>query len=165
MRQLFSLGVITMLFFSACGGSAKPKDILDPTAMQAVMWDIAQADVFAADFIKKDTSKNDTLENLKLQQQIFLMHNTSREVYYKSFEYYKRKPDMMKALLDSITTMVNRKKRVFVPVDSAAHHTGDSIIRPDTAIMPINKRLDTLPGNIRRKRPAIDTSFKSKKNF
>ena len=104
------LGII-LIGLVSCGGKSKvPSGTLKPEEMQAVLWDMARADAYTNDFISKDTSKNAVVENAKLQQQIFLIHNTTKEAYLKSFDYYVQKPELMKAILDTITARVGRRK-------------------------------------------------------
>ena len=45
-----------------------------------------------------------------MQQQILMIHHTTRENYLKSFDYYVQKPELMKAMLDTITARVGRRK-------------------------------------------------------
>src|SRR5882757_6605031 len=97
-----SIFFLVIVLFTSCGKNKMSSDILKPDKMQAVFWDILRADAFTEDFQKKDSAKNANEENVKLQKQVFLIHNTSREQFYKSYDYYKQHPDLMKTLLDSI---------------------------------------------------------------
>jgi Domain of unknown function (DUF4296) len=73
---------------------------------------VIKADVYVADYIKRDSAKNDTLESAKLQQEIFAIHNTTKEAYYLSYNYYKRNPELMKALMDTMSARVNRARNI-----------------------------------------------------
>jgi len=106
-RSIFFLMIV---LFASCGKNKMSSDILKPDKMQAVFWDILRADAFTEDFQKKDSTKNANEENVKLQKQVFLIHNTSREQFYKSYDYYKQQPDLMKTLLDSIINKANRER-------------------------------------------------------
>ena len=105
-----SIFFLTIVLFASCGKNKMSSDILKPDKMQAVFWDILRADAFTEDFQKKDSTKNANEENVKLQKQVFLIHNTSREQFYKSYDYYKQQPDLMKTLLDSIINKANRER-------------------------------------------------------
>ena len=105
---LFVLGSLI-----SCGGKDKiPEGILKPDKMQAVFWDVINADVFTNDFIKKDSSKNAVEENLKLQQQIFAIHHVSKDVFYKSYDYYKTNTPVLKVMLDSMIVQAERNKNL-----------------------------------------------------
>ena len=102
---LFVLVVIT-----SCGDDKAPSGILKPDKMQVVLWDIIKADAFTTDFIKKDTAKNAAEENLKLQQQVFAIHHTTKEIFYKSYDYYKTNTPVFKVMLDSMIVQAGRNK-------------------------------------------------------
>ncbi|RYD74363.1 MAG: DUF4296 domain-containing protein [Sphingobacteriales bacterium] len=104
MRRIF---FVVMLGLAGCSESKFPKGVLEPEKMQAVYWDYIKADVFANEFVRRDTSKNIELENAKLQLQVFRLHKTTKEQFYKSYEYYLKNKDLMKAMLD---TMVVRQR-------------------------------------------------------
>ena len=74
------------------------------------MWDIIRADVFTEQFIKRDTLKKPALENMQLQKKIFAIHHVTREDYYKSYEYYVSHADLMKVILDSMTSKADRDR-------------------------------------------------------
>ena len=78
--------------------------------MQAVLWDVIKADAFTAEIIKKDSAKNGTEENLKLQQEIFTIHQTTKDIFYKSYDYYKANPGQLKIIMDSIIIQSERNK-------------------------------------------------------
>lgn len=94
--------------------------ILTKEKMQAVMWDIIQADVFTDQFIKKDSLKNASLENIQLQNKIFAIHKISREAYYKSYDYYIYHTDLMKVILDSMTTKAERDRTKMIEQHAGA---------------------------------------------
>lgn len=106
-----------MLFFISCQNKNEiPSGILKPDKMQAVLWDVINADAFTAEFIKKDSAKNAAKENLKLQQQIFAIHHVSKESFYKSYDYYKTRTSVLKVMLDSMIKQAERKKNlIFKP--------------------------------------------------
>ena len=87
-----------------------PSGILKKDKMQAVLWDIIQAESYTTLFITKDSLKNAPVENAGLQQKIFAVHNISREEFYNSYDYYTGHAELMRALLDSITAKGEREK-------------------------------------------------------
>jgi len=108
-RVLISICCITSIV--ACNNKNKlPTGILNQERMQAVLWDMMQAQVYTNNFTKKDSSKNIVLENLKLQKEIFTIDHVSKEDFYNSYDYYKNHPELLKTVLDSMTAKVERDR-------------------------------------------------------
>src|SRR6187397_3052401 len=101
MKVLIPVILIFLQWGCSNKGNTQPV-ILNKDKMAAVLWDIMRANSFTELYIKKDSLKNATLENMKLQQQIFTIHNVSKEAFYKSYNYYSLQPDQMRVILDSI---------------------------------------------------------------
>jgi len=113
MMMLRTIAFACTVFLFSCGDKqAVPRGILKPAIMQKVMWDVLRADAFTFDFIKRDSSKRPEAENVKLQQQIFAIHKVSKEEFYKSYNFYKRHPDLMQPLLDSMINKATRDKMI-----------------------------------------------------
>jgi hypothetical protein len=131
------------IFLAGCGRKDKvPNGILPQKKMQAVMWDMMRADQFLADYVlNKDTSLKKQNESIQLYQKIFLIHNIKKEVFQKSFSFYKNHPDLMKAIMDSISKMplvtVDTMKQK-MKTDSLLHKT--DTIRKDTIINDTTRR-------------------------
>ena len=97
-----------MLLFS-CGNKQVPEGkILSTDKMQAVMWDMLQADAYTELYLKKDSSKNSFLQNAALQKKIFSLHQVNKEDFYKSYDYYSNRNSDMRILLDSISAKAER---------------------------------------------------------
>ena len=109
MKVLIPVILIFLLWGCSNKGNTQP-DILNKDKMAAVLWDIMRANSFTELYIKKDSLKNATLENMKLQQQIFTIHNVSKEAFYKSYNYYSLQPDQMRVILDSIAARSERNR-------------------------------------------------------
>ena len=106
-----ALVIIFMIGMEGCANKeGLPSGILRRDQMQAVLWDVIRAETYTAQYIKKDSLKNADLENAKLQQQIFATHNITREDFYDSYQYYNKHTELMRILLDSITTRGEREK-------------------------------------------------------
>ena len=78
--------------------------------MQAVLWDVLQANAFTQNFIARDSSADDSLQNAILQEKIFVLHKISREDFYTSYRYYMDKPGDMKKILDSVVAKAERNR-------------------------------------------------------
>ena len=110
MKKFITVFVL-FLFLASCGGKNNiPKGVLKQEKMQAVLWDVLRADAFTFQFVTKDSSKKPEAEMAALQQQIFATHKTSREAFYKSYDFYKTHPEIMNTLLDSLINKYTRDK-------------------------------------------------------
>lgn len=94
---------------ASCINKNKVK-VLPQETMQAVLWDIVQADAYTANFIKKDSTKNEWKENAALQKKIFELHKIKREDFIASYDYYSSRPEVMKIILDSISAKAERDR-------------------------------------------------------
>lgn len=100
--------ILSGFIFSCTNKNKFPPGILKPEKMQDVFWDYLRADVYTTDHLKKDSNTNDVFENIKLQDKIFKLHQTSREQFDKSFTWYTNHKELMTNMIDS---MVARKQR------------------------------------------------------
>ncbi|MEO5889755.1 MAG: DUF4296 domain-containing protein [Ferruginibacter sp.] len=104
------IATIVLLGMIGCADKGSDAKILDKEKMQAVMWDIINADVFTDQFVKKDSLKNASLENMQLQNKIFALHKVTRADYYRSYDYYLSHGDVMKVILDSMSVKGERDR-------------------------------------------------------
>lgn len=87
------------------------------------MWDMIQADQYAAlsvakDSVVKDSTAKDSVahiirintkaEKLKLYEEVFRLHEVSREEFRKSYQYYLDHPELNQMLFDSLISQGNR---------------------------------------------------------
>ena len=106
-----------MLLFQlfACRGKDDiPADVLNPSKMRNVMWEIFQADYYAEQFVRRDSLRDAALENAGMQDRIFRRHGVSRKQYVESYRYYSDHPDLMKALMDSITASGEHQRNLLM---------------------------------------------------
>lgn len=124
---MYKLIVLFFAFFlfSCESKNDIPKGILKPAKMQLVLWDVIRADVFTYEFVKKDSAKIPEVENVKLQQQIFAIHKTTKDEFYKSFSFYKTHPDIMQPLLDSIISKATKDR--YAPKQTITKPLKDSL--------------------------------------
>lgn len=90
-----------LLFLYSCKESLPP-EIIKPKKMEEILWDIVRAEALSKERANRDSSV--ILENEKtgLYNEIFLIHNISKEQFDKSYTYYNNHPDIMGTMLDSI---------------------------------------------------------------
>ena len=101
---------LLVLIFSCDNKQAKEGKILGSGKMQAVMWDILQAEAYTDFYLKNDSSKSVLLQNAALQKKIFSLHQISKEDFYKSYDYYSSHSSDMRIMLDSISVKAERQR-------------------------------------------------------
>ncbi|SKA19971.1 DUF4296 domain-containing protein [Sediminibacterium ginsengisoli] len=94
----------------SCNSSAE-KDILPVDSMKVVMWDMLKADEWYVHLTRKDSTLKKQREDIRLYEQVFLIHGITREQYYKSYRYYETHPVKFKQLLDSVDQLASREKQ------------------------------------------------------
>jgi len=107
--------IFILIILITCLAGCKDKDGLPPgilkkDKMQEVFWNVVRAESFTTQFIKKNPLKNIEVENARLQLQIFADNNISKDEFYKSYKYYTTHVELMRNLLDSITSKSERQK-------------------------------------------------------
>lgn len=99
---------LVILFFTvsivSCQSSI-PKDVLPPKKMQAVLWDVMQADAMAEYYSTKDSSFLSLAKHADYYQKIFSIHKISKEDFKKSLAYYENHPAILKTILDSLQSV------------------------------------------------------------
>ena len=101
MRSLLFITLI-LLTVGCIQDKKIPKDILPQNEMRKIMWDLMRADAYVADFIMKDSTRDQKTESAILYEKIFDIHSTSRETFKKSLAFYESRPDLFKAISDSL---------------------------------------------------------------
>ena len=99
--------IFTLLFFSC--KSSIPKDVLPPKKMQAVLWDVMQADELAEYYSGQDSSFTSLSKHIGYYQRIFAIHKIRKEDFAKSLDYYENHPAQLKPILDSLQTFGGRQ--------------------------------------------------------
>jgi hypothetical protein len=109
MRMIALLLVIIGTAVGSCSDKHRvPKGILPREKMEDVLWDMIQADQYTTYFTKDSAHIDLKLERLRLYQQVFLLHDVSREEFQKSYKFYMDHPDLTQTLFDSLLSKSNR---------------------------------------------------------
>src|SRR6187431_1102254 len=99
----FSLFISLIILNFGCVQDKKiPKDVLPQNEMRKIMWDLMRADAYVSAFIMKDSTKNQKAESAILYEKIFDIHSTTQETFKKSLVFYQNRPDLFKAISDSL---------------------------------------------------------------
>jgi hypothetical protein len=129
---------LRILIFCVCIFSCKssiPKDVLPPKKMQAVLWDVMQADEMAEYYSAKDSSFRELSKHADYYQKIFSIHKISKGDFTKSLAYYENHPASFKLILDSLQSFGERlqradslkKAKIPAIIDSTAKKTQNPI--------------------------------------
>ena len=128
----FFLFIILFIFTFGCIQDKKiPKDVLSQNEMRKIMWDLMRADAYVANFIMKDSTRDQKEESALLYEKIFDIHATTRETFKKSLTFYESRPDLFKAISDSLRS--DERKAQEYPQEKQA----DTTLRK----MKLNKKL------------------------
>lgn len=106
-----SIFFFILIFLFSCKNKL-PKNILEEKKMEKVLWDVLKVDAFTKTNFSKDSTKNIVLENAKMQLQVFVLHNITKDQFYKSYQYYLGNSNLIKSLLDSIVNNANKEKYI-----------------------------------------------------
>ena len=99
----FALFIILVILLFGCIQDKKiPKDVLPQNEMRKIMWDLIRADAYVSAFVMKDSTKDQMTESAILYEKIFDIHSTTRETFKKSLAFYESRPDLFKAISDSL---------------------------------------------------------------
>jgi hypothetical protein len=122
---------LLFLVISSCTRHKMPADILPQPRMQAVLWDLMRADEFIINYASKDSGYNKTEESLKLYEQVYTIHKTTKAEFQKSLSYYNREPGLFKAILDSL-----EKRKVSIMQEQYQNMSSDSSKRRIKLVAP-----------------------------
>jgi len=102
---------ILVLSLGSCKKKERPDDVMKPDQMQAVLWDVLQANAFVNDFVKKDSGVNIEQQQVKMQMQVFAKHKITKAYFDKSYDWYTKNPAQMQRMLDTLTARAERSKK------------------------------------------------------
>ena len=107
MRIIISF--LAVIIFIGCIKKTKiPAGVLSQDKMRNVIWDLMRADEFVNKFILMDSTLVLKAERIKLYEQVFQIHGTSRDVFKQSLTFYESRPDLLKPVTDSL--IINERK-------------------------------------------------------
>jgi hypothetical protein len=103
-------GLLAILLVVGCSDKDNiPSGIIRRAEMEKILWDMVQADQYSSMYLIKDSARvNVKMETLKLYEEVFRLHQVSREEFRKSFQYYQEHPELTRNVFDSILARGNR---------------------------------------------------------
>lgn len=103
-RYLYTLGILLALV--SCSSSS---DTLPKEKMEKVMWDVAQSSELLNGYVYyKYPEQNRAALNDAMLQRVFKIHDITKEQFNKTLDYYEKRPDELKTIID---TIISRQKR------------------------------------------------------
>ena len=101
----YFLFVCVVFLFQACLNKDKiPANVLSKTNMQSVLWDLLRVDEYITDYAAKDSTLNKKDKSIELYEQVFRIHNITKNEFQKSLDFYQGRPDLLKIILDSMSS-------------------------------------------------------------
>lgn len=130
----YSCMIVLALLWAGCG-SKQRTSVLKPEEMKLIMWDMLRADEVASLEGVRDTIPNNLLTHAVAKyEQVFAIHQTNKEQFYHSYQYYQEHPEEHKILMDSLAAYGNRVKEMKEKKENAkrdslqkAAHIADSL--------------------------------------
>jgi len=101
-------GHIILLYFLFVFGcksrNTVPHSIIPDNKMELIIWDMTRADEFLTAYvINKDSAVDKKAESIRMYEQIFRIHKTSKEEFQNSLSFYQAHPAMLKIMMDSLS--------------------------------------------------------------
>lgn len=106
MKRLIVLFVCGWMLMAGCSSDNKiPADVLPPDKMKVMVWEMMLADQLVLQEPDRYRGKN-----AELYGQIFSIHGTDKKSFYQSMAFYEGRPDLLKALMDSVNNFGAEKR-------------------------------------------------------
>lgn len=111
--KLILLQVCILLIALSCSDNKKiPDHILKPEKMEAVLADVMMADALNQERIIRDSLLYLSKENVSYFKKIFQLHAVTKDEFEKSIQFYTKRPDLLRAIIDSVSAVVSRKNKL-----------------------------------------------------
>lgn len=109
MKLILAIAIAGLFLFSCSGKNKVPSNLIQPRQMQKIMMDL-----LIVDAVNTQRSLNDTSFKLKEYNVASLLrvlenYKISRELFYKSYDYYLSNPAILKPITDSLVAEANRR--------------------------------------------------------
>ncbi|MEO8853500.1 MAG: DUF4296 domain-containing protein [Ginsengibacter sp.] len=102
--------LLTCIFLGACySADDLPTDIIKPTEMKNILWDVMSAQSLASEISMKDSLVNQAAETKELSHRVFKIHHIDSASFNKSYNWYVKHPDILKRIFDSLYAQKERE--------------------------------------------------------
>ncbi len=106
MKRLIILFFFGLMFLAGCSSDNKiPGDVIPPGKMKVMVWEFMLADQLVLQEPDKYKGKN-----AELYSKVLSIHETDKKTFYQSLAFYEGRPDLLKALMDSVNTYGAEKR-------------------------------------------------------
>lgn len=120
-----------MLFLVSCSGKNKvPSDLIQPRQMQQIMMDILIVDAVNTQRSITDTTIKLKEYNIASLLKVLQNYKVSRELFFKSYDYYLNNPSILKPIADSLVAEANRRSTQAYADTSKNNFHGSNIQNP-----------------------------------
>lgn len=111
MRLIASILIIIVTVAGCSGGNEIPADVIAIKPMQRLVWDMIQADEAATQQSFTDSTLNLKQASFRMYDQVFAIHNVSREQFYKSYRFYQGRPDLYRRLMTGVKEVAEKERK------------------------------------------------------
>lgn len=111
MKNIFFL-LVTVFFISCAGKNKVPPEIIPPSKMQKVLWDVMRAQALSAETARKDSAINEVAETKVLTQKVFEIYKITSQGFNQSYNWYTNHPDVMRIVFDSLNAQKQRESQL-----------------------------------------------------
>jgi hypothetical protein len=97
--------LLIIVILAACSGKDTiPSDVLPPTKMKGVLWDMISAGEYYSSYLTRlDSAMNEDSARLATYSRVFGIHNIDKATFDRSYAWYKDHPAQMAVILDSLS--------------------------------------------------------------
>ena len=101
--------LVLLILLVSCSSSPVPRGILPPAAMYAATKDMMQVDEYINNYLMADSTVDIKQKRSALYTQVFSLHHTDKQQFYKSYDHYRQHPDLLKTLFDSLSVSLKKQ--------------------------------------------------------
>ncbi len=94
--------LFTLFTMASCGDDKVPADIIEPTKMENVLWDMLRAEEMAQLQFIKDSTIAAFHRHSAAYDRVFKEHDITKEEFQQSFKFYQGRPDLLKPIFESL---------------------------------------------------------------
>ena len=109
MRQFVLFGWMLILLTACSDNRRIPSAIIQPEKFEAILTDVLLADALTLERSFKDTAVKISDENAAYFLKVFQLHGVSKNEFMKSYNFYLQRPDLLKVITDSISSVLNQR--------------------------------------------------------
>lgn len=106
-------GYLLFMLVACTDHKALPDDIIRKEKMEMILWDMLQADRYVSSFLLTQPTDSPSVKQEKaaiIYEQVFRLHNITREDFLKSYRFYLGRPDITRVMFDSISARADRQR-------------------------------------------------------